>query len=194
MTEHTNDQQVARTGRLLLVPNTLDLGTDTEVPLDTVLDLQDTLIEHTRAIAQAYVQQVFLAQIKGLALQAHRGEGGTVRRTLPELGAMEELKALFERLRPLEADGLVERSLGRGQGASQPGLLLHVRGLGELLQLLGDHVQAHIALELHVVARILGQHLRPHGQPLHRIQSHRQGGTQRLRDTKPHVSHHQQHR
>ena len=26
MTEHTNDQQVARTGRLLLVPNTLDLG------------------------------------------------------------------------------------------------------------------------------------------------------------------------
>ena len=72
-----------------------------KVPLDTVLDLQDTLIAHTRAIAQAYVQQVFLAQIKGLALQAHRGEGGTVRRTLPELGAMEELKALFERLRPL---------------------------------------------------------------------------------------------
>jgi DNA-binding transcriptional MerR regulator len=72
-----------------------------KVPLDTVLDLQDTLIEHTRAIAQAYVQQVFLAQIKGLALQAHRGQGGAARRGLPELSAMEELKALFERLRPL---------------------------------------------------------------------------------------------
>lgn len=71
------------------------------VPLDTVLDLQDTLIQHTRAIAVAYVQQVFLAKIKGLALQAHRQEGAPARRSIPELSAMEELRAFFERLRPL---------------------------------------------------------------------------------------------
>jgi len=72
------------------------------VPLETVLDLQDALIEHTRAIARAYVQQVFLAKIKGLTLQAHKdASAGGARRPAVEMSAAEELKAFFERLRPL---------------------------------------------------------------------------------------------
>ncbi len=35
-----------------------------DVPLDTVLDLQDELIRHSRSIARAYVEQLFIAMVR----------------------------------------------------------------------------------------------------------------------------------
>ncbi len=66
------------------------------VPLDTVLDLQDQLIKHTRIIAQTYVEQVFLSLAKNVT---HKAEGA---KTTPiDARVMQSLTALFERLRPL---------------------------------------------------------------------------------------------
>ncbi|MFT3856619.1 MAG: MerR family transcriptional regulator [Aquabacterium sp.] len=79
------------------------------VPLDTVLDLQDTLIEHTRAIARAYVEHLFLAMAKALTAAAAR-QGGAEARHKDGQGTgsvaidpamMGALQGLFERLRPL---------------------------------------------------------------------------------------------
>lgn len=69
-----------------------------DVPLDTVLDLQDKLIDHSRAIAKVYVEQLFLALLKNLASSAQdqRPSGKT-----PDLRLAEAMKSLFERLRPL---------------------------------------------------------------------------------------------
>jgi DNA-binding transcriptional MerR regulator len=64
------------------------------VPLDTVLDLQDKLITHTRAIAQVYVEQLFLTMAS--ALSEVRAHG---RALDPSIVA--PMRALFERLRPL---------------------------------------------------------------------------------------------
>lgn len=83
-----------------------------EVPLDTVLDLQDELIRHSRAIARAYVEQLFLALLKNLASpQETRPPGHTSRvrpssQTLagpkaPDVKQLETMRSLFERLRPL---------------------------------------------------------------------------------------------
>lgn len=71
-----------------------DLG----VPLDTVLDLQDSLIKHTRAIAKSYVEELFLTMAQALAA-AHleSKQSGTV----VDPKVVESMKALFERLRPL---------------------------------------------------------------------------------------------
>lgn len=67
------------------------------VPLDTVLDLQDELIRHTRAIAAAYVEQLFLTMVKEVAAsQKSDGKGNK-----PVQAAGKELRSLFERLRPL---------------------------------------------------------------------------------------------
>lgn len=66
------------------------------VPLDTVLDLQDTLIEHTRVIAKAYVEQLFLSLAKDVAAKAESAHGKAT-----DGSVVEPLKALFERLRPL---------------------------------------------------------------------------------------------
>ncbi len=68
------------------------------VPLDTVLDLQDELIKHTRAIAKAYVEQLFLAMVAQLA--AAKASSGD-KATAPDPAIAASMKALFERLRPL---------------------------------------------------------------------------------------------
>lgn len=71
-----------------------DLG----VPLDTVLDLQDSLIKHTRAIAKSYVEELFLTMAQALA-EAHRE--AKRQGTVVDPKVVESMKALFERLRPL---------------------------------------------------------------------------------------------
>ena len=69
-----------------------------DVPLDTVLDLQDKLIDHSRAIAKVYVEQLFLTLLKNLASSAQdqRPSGKA-----PDVRLAETMKSLFERLRPL---------------------------------------------------------------------------------------------
>ncbi|MCH8179634.1 MAG: MerR family transcriptional regulator [Proteobacteria bacterium] len=68
-----------------------------DVPLDTVLDLQDELIKHSRAIAKAYVEQLFLTLIKNLTEASAQRDAG-----IPTQAArLEAMRALFERLRPL---------------------------------------------------------------------------------------------
>ncbi|HYR26709.1 MAG TPA: MerR family transcriptional regulator [Aquabacterium sp.] len=68
------------------------------VPLDTVLDLQDELISHTRIIARAYVQQLFLTLAKGIAAAEAeaKAQGKPV-----DPAAIAPLTAMFQRLRPL---------------------------------------------------------------------------------------------
>jgi DNA-binding transcriptional MerR regulator len=68
------------------------------VPLDTVLDLQDMLIKHCRALARAYVDQLLLDLVKGLAAaQAEAKAKGLP----PDPQAIGGMRTLFERLRPL---------------------------------------------------------------------------------------------
>ena len=76
------------------------------VPLDTVLDLQDELIEHIRAIARAYVEQLFIGMIRTLTevhaqreAQAPGAQAGRAIGQDPQLVGV--IKSLFERLRPL---------------------------------------------------------------------------------------------
>jgi len=68
------------------------------VPLDTVLDLQDELIKHTRAVAKAYVEQLFLTMVQAIA-NAQRDAKD--RGTAIDPAVIAPMKALFERLRPL---------------------------------------------------------------------------------------------
>ncbi len=82
-----------------------------QVPLNLVLDLQDTLVEHARAIAQAYVEQLFLTEALRLTPPHVATPGSTDSPDAPP--AMEAemtarlpssavwLRELFERLRPL---------------------------------------------------------------------------------------------
>ncbi len=72
---------------------------DLDVPLDTVLNLQDVLIEHTRAIAKAYVEQLFLTLATNIAQQKSRD--GTAARKPLDPNVIGPMKHLFERLRPL---------------------------------------------------------------------------------------------
>ena len=78
-----------------------------DVPLDTVLDLQDELIRHSRAIAQAYVEQLFIAMMHTVTENhALRGSGSTTDEQAGNAAGIdprlvELIKALFERLRPL---------------------------------------------------------------------------------------------
>jgi DNA-binding transcriptional MerR regulator len=77
---------------------------DLHVPLETVLDLQDTLIKHTRAIAKAYVEHLFLAMAQALtaAQQPESSEGAKSAAPVAiDPAVIAPLKALFERLRPL---------------------------------------------------------------------------------------------
>lgn len=68
------------------------------VSLDTVLDLQDELIRHTRAIAKAYVKQLFLGLIEALSKGRH--EPGQAPSPI-DARQIAQLQAVFERLRPL---------------------------------------------------------------------------------------------
>lgn len=73
---------------------------DLSVPLDTVLDLQDVLIKHTRAIAKAYVEQIFLTMLEAITASQQQRAGGAATNALdPAVAAT--IKGLFERLRPL---------------------------------------------------------------------------------------------
>ena len=67
-----------------------------DVPLDTVLNLQDALIKHTRTIAKVYVERLFLTLAKDAAAQAEKANT-----SLADGTVVEPLKAMFERLRPL---------------------------------------------------------------------------------------------
>jgi DNA-binding transcriptional MerR regulator len=68
------------------------------VPLDTVLDLQDELIKHTRAIAKAYVEQLFLTMATGIAAAQRDAKD---RDAAMDPAIIDAMRALFERLRPL---------------------------------------------------------------------------------------------
>ena len=73
-----------------------------DVPLNTVLDLQDELIQHSRAIAQVYVRQLFLAMVRTLAEHRAKQQGPAGHAATPVDPALaESIKGLFERLRPL---------------------------------------------------------------------------------------------
>lgn len=79
-----------------------------DVPLDTVLDLQDELIRHSRSIARAYVEQLFIAMVRTVTeTHAQRGASTSGGEAVGVGGAginlrlAEVIKALFERLRPL---------------------------------------------------------------------------------------------
>lgn len=71
------------------------------VPLDTVLDLQDELIKHTRAIAKAYVEQLFLELLKAITGSQAATGGEPAAKTVPDPNVVGAMKGLFERLRPL---------------------------------------------------------------------------------------------
>lgn len=78
-----------------------------EVPLNTVLDLQDELIRHSRSIARAYVEQLFIAMVRTVTENhAMRGAPSSTSETNVagagvDLRLAEAIKGLFERLRPL---------------------------------------------------------------------------------------------
>mgnify|MGYP006182699459 CR=1 FL=1 len=69
-----------------------------QVPLDTVLDLQDVLIKHCRALARSYVDELFMTLLQRLAeTQAQAKAQGLP----PDPQALAGMLTLFERLRPL---------------------------------------------------------------------------------------------
>lgn len=69
------------------------------VSLDTVLDLQDDLIRHTRAIAKTYVEQLFLDLIQTMT-KDNKAPGSDAPTTI-DARQIAQLHAVFERLRPL---------------------------------------------------------------------------------------------
>lgn len=69
------------------------------VSLDTVLDLQDELIRHTRAIAKIYVEQLFLDLIQ-LMTKDKPADAATPAAAI-DAKQIAQLHAVFERLRPL---------------------------------------------------------------------------------------------
>jgi DNA-binding transcriptional MerR regulator len=77
-----------------------------QVPLNLVLDLQDTLVAHMRAIAQAYLEHLFLTAVPKLAQQRSEGVQATGTEAPGDAAAALSTSAatllqLFERLRPL---------------------------------------------------------------------------------------------
>lgn len=109
-----------------------------DVPLDTVLDLQDELIRHSRSIARAYVEQLFIAMVRTVTAthaqlgSAAPGEASAAAGAGIDLRLAETIKALFERLRPLaigsvsaafpvvlqqEFDRAIQTQLEQAQGA-----------------------------------------------------------------------------
>lgn len=76
-----------------------------QVPLNLVLDLQDTLVAHMRAIAQAYLQHLFLTAVPRLAQQRSEGTQTSGKASMGDAAALSTSAAtllqLFERLRPL---------------------------------------------------------------------------------------------
>lgn len=69
------------------------------VPLNTVLELQDQLISHSRAVAQVYVRELFMAMAQQIAQQPDASASDDPRPQAARLA--EAIRTLFERLRPL---------------------------------------------------------------------------------------------
>lgn len=119
-----------------------------DVPLNTVLDLQDELIRHSRSIARAYVEQLFIAMVRTVtenhALRASSSSSSSSTSETKDDGAgagfdlrlAEAIKGLFERLRPLaigsvsaafpvvlqqEFDRAIQMQLDQARGANTPG-------------------------------------------------------------------------
>jgi len=86
---------------------------DLQVPLNLVLDLQDTLVAHMRSIAQAYLEHLFLTAVPRLVQQRAGGaqSSATETESAPDSASTAATAALsasaatllqlFERLRPL---------------------------------------------------------------------------------------------
>ncbi len=75
-----------------------------QLPLNLVLDLQDALVAHMRAVAQAYLEHLFLTELPKLAQQrgADQGQEAEAAIGVASLGTSAvSLRRLFERLRPL---------------------------------------------------------------------------------------------
>ena len=80
-----------------------------QVPLNLVLDLQDTLVSHARVIAQAYIEKLFLQEVLRMAHEAEKASTGEAASAESEDAAnggdlpasAATLRQLFERLRPL---------------------------------------------------------------------------------------------
>jgi DNA-binding transcriptional MerR regulator len=90
----------------MLSPSLWNIGkqlAELNIPLDTVLDMQDNLIRHTRAIARGYVDQFVIAMVRevtqsGLGESAMTDEHGNP--TLPP-ALLRTVRDVIERLRPL---------------------------------------------------------------------------------------------
>lgn len=97
-TEHTEFE--------VLSPNLWSLGkqmADLQIPLNTVLDLQDKLIEHCRALAQAYVDQFVAAMVREVmqARQAMPDQAWLDSEVELPPTLLRTIHRLIERLRPI---------------------------------------------------------------------------------------------
>ncbi len=99
LTEHTEFE--------VLSPNLWSLGkqmADLQIPLNTVLDLQDKLIEHCRALAQSYVDQFVVAMVREV-MQARQAmpDQDLLASSEAELPPtlLRTIHRLIERLRPI---------------------------------------------------------------------------------------------
>ncbi len=74
-----------------------------QLPLNLVLDLQDALVTHMRAVAQTYLEHLFLTALPQLAQQrgATREAGEEALDAKALSSSAVSLRQLFERLRPL---------------------------------------------------------------------------------------------
>ena len=91
-----------------------------DVPLDTVLDLQDELIRHSRSIARAYVEQLFIAMVRTVT-ESHALRGDALKRLGRVAEAEREydaaIKANGEYFAHYLNRGLARQQLGNRAGA-----------------------------------------------------------------------------
>lgn len=90
----------------MLSPSLWNIGKEMaalNIPLDTVLDMQDSLIQHTRAIARSYVDQFILAMVREITASSQGGAAPTDEQGQPSLppGLLRTVRGVIERLRPL---------------------------------------------------------------------------------------------
>lgn len=90
----------------MLSPSLWNIGKEMaalNIPLDTVLDMQDSLIRHTRAIARGYVDQFILAMVREITASSQDGAALTDEQGNPTLppSLLRTVRGVIERLRPL---------------------------------------------------------------------------------------------
>ena len=92
---------------ILLSPTLWALGkqmADLQIPLSTVLDLQDKLMEHCRGLAQAYVDQFVAAMVREV-IQAREqptpGQQPPAHETVLSATLLRTIHGLIKRLRPI---------------------------------------------------------------------------------------------